>query len=142
MNKNIRIDFYESDGDQIIRIDVDHAIDLVRIADLMRSLAAIEVTGIDLINELDAYAPGTDYISMEVFDGPEHSFKTVYQVKSRGPRPKFRWIRSTEGWLQCSEKVDIMVYSTRPCHQYLAGGPVDDAVIVIAFRESYTPPIV
>jgi len=47
----------------------------------------------------------------------------------------FEWARSASEWDDLAELLDTLVESEKPCHQYLAQFPIDDATVIISKGE-------
>jgi hypothetical protein len=66
----------------------------------------------------------------------------VLELEQSTPKgPVFRWSDGREGWLECTEKAELMVVDSRPGHQYLTTEGIDDALVELCYLE-YRPPYV
>lgn len=116
-----------------IRIDTHALEELKAVRGLFGRLASGDVMQADVSEVL---ACGVDSIhALMVQASPEPHAKAL-ELKGNGPRgPVFSWTNTFEGWLECAERVDALIASDSPGHQYLTREGVDDALVELCYKE-------
>jgi hypothetical protein len=116
-----------------VRLDTDSLADLMAVRELFGRLAA----GDTLEEELGrALTCQLDSIRSLIVRAVQHRPSKALLLEYCGPGgPVFRWSNTPEDWLECAAKVDALMASDSPGHQYMTTEGVDDALVEICFRE-------
>jgi len=132
METLISIDCYQGAYGPTIRMGIQAAEGLVALRHLLRGLAAGSTHACD-VREL----PFVQLIGMHglvLRSVHENRRKTVELERRKDGTSVFHWSNSLEGWNHCAGLVDGIT-GTIPSHQYLSQEGIDDALIVVAYRE-------
>lgn len=73
-----------------------------------------------------------DLVFVRLVDEREPS-GTVRKVRETVQGPLFEFRRYEEGWLECAELLDGLKV---PGHQYLSRGSMDEALVMVSYREN------
>ena len=125
--------YYEGAYGPTIRLDTQALEELRAVRRLFGSLAAGEAVDDDLCAALDCRADAIH--SLTVRSAPEPAAKAL-ELRGRGWQgPMFSWTNAPGEWLECAEKVDALISSGSPGHQYLTDEGLDDALVELCYRE-------
>jgi hypothetical protein len=132
MTAQLVLSYYLDSYGPTIRIDAQRWEDLAAVARLFRRLASGETSEEDV-----GVALGCRHDSL-------HSLVAVREESRRRKAlvlhevvaglPAFRWSQSGDDWLEDAERIDRLLDSVSPGHQYLTHD-VDDALVEVCFRE-------
>jgi hypothetical protein len=115
-----------------IRLDTQMLEDLRAVRRLFGGLVSGEVVQEDLCKTL---ACRDSLQSLMVQSSPEPNVKAL-ELKGHGWHgPIFSWTNTYTDWLECAEKVDALILSDSPGHQYLTSEGLDDALVELCYKE-------
>lgn len=128
MTSQSRIAYYiDSDG-PTLRIDVQGHDHLIAIRYLFGKLASGETLELDFGNALHCVLDNASVlITRSTHRRPSISLEISYQTSSG---PAFSWSNTSDYWLDCAEKVDVLIEDGLPGHQYLTAEDLDDDIII------------
>jgi hypothetical protein len=116
-----------------IRLDTQTLDELVAVRQLFGRLALGEVLQDDLCKALACHVDAVQ--SLVVHCAPEHLSKAL-ELKGNGSNgPIFSWKNTSDDWLECEEKVEALISSGSPGHQYLTHEGIDDALVEVCYKE-------
>lgn len=116
-----------------IRLDTQTLEELKAARQLFGRLAAGEVLQEDLCKALVCRADAIH--SLIVQSVPEPPGRALQSKGDSVRGPLFVWTNDSAGWQECVEKVDALIVSGSPGHQYLTNEGTDDALVELCYRE-------
>ena len=116
-----------------IRIDAQRWEDLAAVSRLFRRPASGETSEEDVGVALGCRLDSLHSLVAVREEGRKKKDLTLHEVVA--DLPAFRWSQSGDDWLDHAERVDVMLDSDSPGHQYLTREGVDDALVVVCFLE-------
>jgi hypothetical protein len=123
--------YVSSGNDTTVHVDVQSEVRLRELEALARSLSTGEVKTVHL-SDLD----DTHWVS-PLADLVLTISARSSDVRNRrcGEKVICEWAETVEGWLESTEKIEVMANSVKPCHQYFEGPHADSVIIEIAYME-------
>jgi len=133
MRTYIKIDYYKGAyGPTIImKIDSEESIEYVKDIFINLSHGNIHESSFD----------GTSFITLHGIDEfklrliPEDRHKSVEINRSVNTKTIVNWCNTREKWNDCAKLLEGIKDTPIPSHQYLSEEGVDDAVIIISYKE-------
>lgn len=125
--------YYEGAYGPTIRLDTQAVEELRSVRRLFGRFAAGEAVEEDLCAALDCRADAIQ--SVTVRTAPEPPAKALELRGQGGQGPIFSWTNAPGDWLECAEKVDALLSSGSPGHQYLTAEGFDDALVELCYGE-------
>ena len=133
MTGRMTLAYYEGAYGPTIRLDTQALEELTAVRRLFGRLAAGEGVEDDLCAALACRADAIE--SLTVRSAPEPPAKAL-ELRGQGRQgPIFTWTNGSGDWLECAEKVDALLSSGSPGHQYLTNEGLDDALVELCYRE-------
>jgi hypothetical protein len=133
MKNKICIDFYQGAYGPSIRFGIESSEELLKMIDLFQNLEK------EIFDEIRLHE--MPYFQLTGFD--EFHFKTVKENRKKkiikdyqNGRLIFTFFNNTDGWARCGGLIDGIAKDNDPGHQYLSEENIDDALIIIAYKES------
>jgi hypothetical protein len=125
-------DFYEGAYGPTLRFASSSEQDLEMLLDVFSQLSSGACHQLELIPSKVAASYGITRISLGVvIREPSRSVRQLHPF----PRLAIQWSRSRAGWDECVGRIEGLIESGGPGHQYLSTERVDDALIEISYRE-------
>ena len=91
---------------------------------------------VSMIEELDvAHLSGMSSLCCNLVPGHRIWDKSLEMVEYSPDGARFVWSNSAEGWLECAELIEGIEKGGRPGHQYFTAEGMDDAIVVVSYRE-------
>ncbi len=133
MTAQLLLAYYMGAYGPTIRIDAQRWEDLAAVGMLFRRLASGETSEEDVGVALGCRQDSLHSLVAVRKEGRRRKALTLHEVVAG--LPTFRWSQDGDDWLDHAEKVDVMLESDSPGHQYLTCEGVDDALVEVCFRE-------
>jgi hypothetical protein len=133
MTAQLVLAYYLDSYGPTIRIDAQRWEDLAAVGRLFRRLASGETSEEDVGVALGCRLDSLHSLVAMREEGRKKKDLTLQKVVAG--LPAFRWSQSGDDWLDHAERVDVMLDSDSPGHQYLTHEGVDDALVVVSFLE-------
>jgi len=133
--EHLDIDYYPGAWGPTIRIAAQDRAGLLAFKRVLLEAARTEGYQRDLLSTLNIRAVGIDSLLVKTISSgqdPPMSLRRLPDAKTTA----FEWRLSSNNWEVQAELVDGLLAQDLPGHQYLTEEGVDDALIVVAFRES------
>jgi hypothetical protein len=107
--------------------------DLIRLKTIFLGLAQGEASEVSLraAGIVEFASAIDDLVFVRFVNGGEPS-RMVRKVRDTLRGPVFEFRRHKEGWLECAELIEGL---TGPGHQYLSRGSIDEALVMVSYRE-------
>jgi hypothetical protein len=116
-----------------IRIDAQRWEYLAAVGRLFRRLASGETSEEDVGVALGCRLDSLHSLVAVREEGRNQKALTLYEVVAG--LPAFRWSQDGDDWLEHAERIDVLLDSDSPGHQYLTNEGFDDALVEVCFRE-------
>jgi hypothetical protein len=116
-----------------IRLDTQTLEELKAVRQLFGELASGEVVQEDICKTLACRVDSLQ--SLMVQSSPEPAVKALELKGHSLHGPIFSWTNTSADWLECAEKVDALIFSDSPGHQYLTSERRDDALVELCYKE-------
>jgi len=133
MTERLRLAYYLGAYGPTIRIDAQGREDLATVGRLFRRLAFGETSEEDVGVALGCRQDSLHSLVAVREEGRGQKALTLHEVVAG--LPAFRWSQAGDDWLEHAERVDALLGSVSPGHQYLTREGVDDALVEVCFRE-------
>jgi hypothetical protein len=133
MKKPILVDFYEGAYGPTIRIDMRTREDLLVLDELFGNLASDVDKEFDLARSTRFRLGSIVSLSLRsVAKQPPTALEVSYTTPAGA---SFRWSNNCDEWRDCKAKVEALLASALPGHQYLTAEGRDDALVELSFLE-------
>jgi hypothetical protein len=133
MKKPILVDFYEGAYGPTIRIDTRTREDLLTLGELFGNLASDVAKEFELARSTLFRLDSIASLSLRsVAKQPPMALEIDYITPGGA---SFRWSNNCDEWRDCKAKVETLLASALPCHQYLTTEGIDDALVELSFLE-------
>ena len=133
-NRRASLDLFQGADGPTLMFLIHEEAGLSALRDLFLRLAkgekgnlSVRDTGIaEFVSALD------DLVLVRLQEAHEPS-RTVRKVQDTPRGPRFEFLRYEEGWLECAELLHGL---KAPGHQYLSRGSMDEALVMVSYREN------
>jgi hypothetical protein len=132
MTTELVLSYYPGAYGPTIRFDAQRWEDLAAVARLFRRLASGETSEEDVGVALGCRQDSLHSLVAVRKEGRRRKALVLHELVAG--LPAFRWSQSGDDWLDDAERIDHLLDSVSPGHQYLTHD-VDDALVVVCFRE-------
>jgi hypothetical protein len=133
MTAQFRLAYYLGAYGPTIRLDAQDREDLASAGRLFRRLASGETSEEDVGVTLGCRLDSLHSLVAVRKEGRRRKALTLHEVVAG--LPAFRWLQDGDDWLDHADRVGVMLESDSPGHQYLTNEGIDDALVVVCFRE-------